>query len=40
GSEILVTSCPWCRDNFTDAVKSGGDKVSVKDISEIICKAI
>ncbi|MBN1849066.1 MAG: (Fe-S)-binding protein [Deltaproteobacteria bacterium] len=40
GAETLVTACPWCKNNFTQAVKANGDDVQVLDISEVICASI
>jgi Fe-S oxidoreductase len=40
GAEILVSACPWCKNNFSRAVDAQGEKVQVLDISEVICAAI
>jgi len=40
GAEALVTACPWCERNFTDAIKERGDKIKVYDIMELIEQAI
>jgi len=40
GAETLVSTCPWCKNNFAGAVKAGGDDVQVLDISEVICASI
>jgi Fe-S oxidoreductase len=40
GAETLVSSCPWCKNNFVRAVKAGGGDVQVLDISEVICASI
>jgi Fe-S oxidoreductase len=40
GAETLVSACPWCKNNFTQAVKENGDDVQVLDISEVICASI
>ena len=40
GATALVTSCPWCERNFTDAIKEYGEKIEVYDIAEIARKAI
>ncbi|MCG6880659.1 MAG: (Fe-S)-binding protein [Deltaproteobacteria bacterium] len=40
GAETLVSTCPWCKNNFAGAVKAGGDDVQVLDISEVICVSI
>jgi Fe-S oxidoreductase len=36
GAEALISACPWCKDNFAQAVKENGDNIKVMDISEII----
>ena len=36
GAEALVSACPWCKNNFAQAVKEEGDNVKVMDISELI----
>ncbi len=40
GAETLVSSCPWCKNNFARTVKENGDNVQVLDISEVICASI
>lgn len=40
GAETLVSACPWCKNNFTRAVKANGSDVKVLDISEVICASI
>jgi len=40
GAETLVSTCPWCKNNFAKVVKENGDDVQVMDISEVICAAI
>jgi len=40
GAETLVSSCPWCKNNFSRAVKADGGDVQVLDISEVICASI
>ncbi|MBI4965456.1 MAG: (Fe-S)-binding protein [Desulfomonile tiedjei] len=40
GAETLVSSCPWCKNNFAQAVKAGRGDVQVLDISEVICASI
>ncbi len=40
GAEALVTACPWCERNFIDAVNSGGDRLKVMDIIELVQQAI
>ncbi len=40
GAETLVSSCPWCKNNFAQAVKASRGDVQVLDISEVICASI
>jgi len=40
GTEALVTACPWCERNFTDAIKERGDGIKVYDIVELVQQAI
>ena len=40
GAEVLVSACPWCKNNFAQAVKENGDNVKVMDISEVIAAAM
>ena len=40
GAEMLVSTCPWCKNNFAQAVKDSGGDVQVLDISEVICASI
>ena len=40
GAETLVSACPWCKNNFAQAIKASGGDVQVQDISEVICAAL
>jgi Fe-S oxidoreductase len=40
GAEALVSACPWCKNNFAQAVKENGDNVRVMDISEVILASL
>jgi Fe-S oxidoreductase len=40
GAEMLVSACPWCKNNFSQAVKENGDNVKVMDIAEIIAASL
>jgi Fe-S oxidoreductase len=40
GAETLVTACPWCKNNFIQAIEANGDDVQVLDISEVIYASI
>jgi Fe-S oxidoreductase len=38
-AEAIVSACPWCKNNFADAVGMNGEKIYCYDISELIVKA-
>jgi len=40
GAEAIVSACPWCKDNFTEAVKNNGKSLNVLDFSELVLSAI
>lgn len=40
GAEAIVSCCPYCKDNFNDAIDSRMENVKTYDISELISKAI
>lgn len=40
GAEAIVTACPWCKRNFTDAINRNGSRLKVYDIVELLEKAI
>jgi Fe-S oxidoreductase len=40
GAEALVTACPWCERNFTDAIETTGDTMKVYDIIDLVQKAL
>jgi Fe-S oxidoreductase len=40
GAEALVTACPWCKRNFTDAIKASGERMKVYDIIELVEQAV
>jgi Fe-S oxidoreductase len=35
GADLLITACPYCKDNF-QKVMSKGKKDSVKDLAEFV----
>ncbi len=39
-AEVLVAACPWCKSNFSQAIKENGDNVKVMDIAELILAAV
>jgi Fe-S oxidoreductase len=40
GAEALVTACPWCKRNFTDAIKASGERMKVMDIIELVEQSV
>ncbi len=40
GADAMVTACPWCKDNFVNAVDEDGNKIEVLDIIELVQQAI
>ncbi len=40
GAEVLVSACPWCKNNFAQAAKEMGNRVKVMDISELIMASV
>ena len=40
GAEVLVSACPWCKNNFAQAAKETGNPVKVMDISELIMASV
>ena len=40
GADAMVTACPWCKDNFVNAVDEDGNKIEVLDIIELAQLAI
>jgi Fe-S oxidoreductase len=40
GAEAIVSACPWCKDNFTEAVKNNGKSLKVLDFSELVLSAV
>ncbi|MBP2625943.1 MAG: hdrD 4 [Firmicutes bacterium] len=40
GAETLVSSCPFCKNNFSQAAKENGEKLQVMDISEVILASL
>jgi Fe-S oxidoreductase len=39
-AEVLVSACPWCKGNFSNAAKENGDNVKVMDMSELILASL
>jgi len=40
GAEALVTSCPWCESNLSDAITADGNKIQLFSLVELIEKAL
>jgi len=40
GAEAIVSACPYCRENFSEAIKNQGEKLKAYDISELIARAM
>ena len=40
GADALVTACPWCKRNFTNAINQNGGKLKVYDVVELLEEAI
>jgi len=40
GAEAVVSACPWCKNNFAQAISKNGDKLKTFDISELILASI
>ncbi|RLC71922.1 MAG: hypothetical protein DRI26_04100 [Chloroflexi bacterium] len=40
GAEVLVTACPWCKENFTENLKDKQTGIRVMDITELVASAL
>ena len=40
GAEVLVTACSWCKRNFLDALREGGEDLKVYDLVELLTQAL
>jgi Fe-S oxidoreductase len=40
GAEAIATACPWCVQNFNDAIKKNGSNLKIVDVVELLAKAI
>jgi len=40
GAEALITACPWCESNLSNAIDEDGKKIKVLDIIELILQSI
>lgn len=39
GAEAIISACPYCKENFNDAIKAGEEKIQTCDIAEIMLQA-
>ena len=39
-AKAIVSACPWCTRNFTDAAHEGDENIGVYDILDLVQKAI
>lgn len=40
GADALVTACPWCKDNFINAVDEDGNRIEVLDVIDLVQQAL
>jgi Fe-S oxidoreductase len=40
GAEAIVTACPWCEKNFSEAIAATDSKLKVYDIVELVAQAL
>jgi Fe-S oxidoreductase len=40
GAEAIVSACPWCKDNFVQAVSNNGKGLQVLDFAELVLSAV
>ena len=40
GAEAIVSACPYCRENFSEAIRKGKEKLKAYDITELIARAM
>ncbi len=40
GAEAIVSACPWCESNFSDAVKGNAMEMKVYDVMELVQQAL
>lgn len=39
GAEAIISACPYCKENFNDAINAGEEKMQTFDIAEIMLQA-
>ena len=40
GAEAVVSACPFCKNNFSQAIKASGEDVKALDIAEVILASL
>ncbi len=40
GAEAIISACPYCKENFDDAIRANNEQMQTYDIAEIMLKAI
>jgi Fe-S oxidoreductase len=40
GADALVTACPWCERNFTDATASKGSRLGILDVVTLVGRTL
>lgn len=40
GADALVTACPWCERNFSDALEQNGEKMKLYDVVSLLLEAV
>ncbi|RMF94776.1 MAG: (Fe-S)-binding protein [Candidatus Schekmanbacteria bacterium] len=40
GAEAIVSSCPWCESNLSDAIKADGNKIKMLSLVELVEQAL
>lgn len=40
GADAIVSACGWCERNFSDCIKSSGDRMQVLDIADLVQQAL
>jgi len=40
GAEAVVSACPWCKNNFAQAISKNGENLKALDISELILASV
>ncbi|MBI4763871.1 MAG: (Fe-S)-binding protein [Deltaproteobacteria bacterium] len=40
GAQAITTACPWCKQNFKDALKQSGDRIDVYDVVDLLQRSL